>query len=64
MGSKTSNSWLVIGLVVVLAVIGLTGLLVVRISAITTGMVIAAVLGAFASILAALPPVIKALQGR
>jgi hypothetical protein len=65
MVNKTGDPWLVMaGLVVVLAVIGLTGFLVVRLSAITTPVVIAAVLTAFAGILAALPPVIKALRGR
>jgi hypothetical protein len=65
MVSKPSDPWVVVaGLVVVLAVIGLTGFLVARLSAITTPVVIAAVLTAFAGILAALPPIIKALRGR
>jgi hypothetical protein len=51
-------------LVAVLGVIGLTGFLVVRLGGTATPMVIVAVLTAFASILAALPPVIKALRGR
>ncbi len=50
-------------LVIVLAVIGLTVFLVLRFS-VTSPAVAAAVLTAFATVLAAVPPIIKALQGR
>jgi len=49
------------GVVVALAVIGLTGVIVIRLSG-TKPVVIAAVLGAFAAVLAAVPPIIKALK--
>ena len=51
------------GVLVALAVIGLTGMVVVVLSA-TTPVVIAAVLSAFAAVLAAVPPIIRALRGR
>ena len=51
------------GVLVVLAVIGLTGFLVVQLSGVSP-VVIATVLTAFAAVLAALPPIIKALRGR
>lgn len=51
------------GVLVALAVIGLTGYLVSDLSS-TSPAVTAAVLGAFATVLAALPPIIKALRGR
>lgn len=51
------------GVVVALAAIGLTGFVVVRLSA-TTPVVIAAVLTAFAAVLATVPPIIRALRGR
>jgi VIT1/CCC1 family predicted Fe2+/Mn2+ transporter len=49
--------------IVALAVIGLTGYLVADLSS-TSPAVIAAVLAAFAGVLAALPPIIKAIRGR
>lgn len=51
------------GLLVALAVIGLTGFVVNRLSG-TTPAVIAAVLMAVAAVLAAVPPIIKAIRGR
>ena len=51
------------GVLVALTVIGFTGLVVVRLST-ATPMIIAAVLAAFAGVLAAVPPIIKALRGR
>jgi hypothetical protein len=51
------------GVLVVLAVLGLTGFLVAQLSGVSP-VVIAAVLTAFATVLAALPPIIKALRGR
>ena len=51
------------GVLVVLAVIGLTGYLVADLSG-TSPAVIAAVLTAFAGVLAAVPPIIKAIRGR
>jgi hypothetical protein len=51
------------GLIIVLAVIGLTVFLVVRFST-TSPAVAAAVLTAFAAVLATVPPIIKALRGR
>jgi hypothetical protein len=51
------------GVLVVLAVIGLTGFVVNRLSG-TTPAVIAAVLMAVATVLATVPPIIKALRGR
>ena len=53
----------VAGALVALAVIGLTGLMVVRLSE-TAPAVIAAVLPAFAAVLVAVPPIIEALRGR
>jgi hypothetical protein len=50
------------GVLIALAVIGLTGFVVERLSG-TTPVVIAAVLAAFAAVLAAVPPIIKALRG-
>jgi hypothetical protein len=46
-----------------LAVLSLTGFLVVQLS-VTSPAVAAAVLTAFAAVLAAIPPIIKALGGR
>jgi hypothetical protein len=51
------------GVLIVLAVIGLTVFLVVQFS-VTSPAVAAAVLTAFAGVLAAIPPIIKALRGR
>jgi hypothetical protein len=51
------------GVFIVLAVIGLTGLLVAQLS-VTSPAIVAAVLTAFAAVLAAIPPIIKALRGR
>jgi len=51
------------GMLIALAVIGLTGFLVVQLS-VTSPAVAAAVLTAFAAVLAAIPPIIKALRGR
>lgn len=61
-----TSEWHVVvaGMVIALAVIGLTGFLVARLSAGATPAVIAAVLTAFAGVLAAIPPIIKALRGR
>jgi hypothetical protein len=61
---RTSESYVVVaGVVVALAVIGLTGFLVARLSTAPPA-VIAGVLAAFAGVLAAVPPIIKALRGR
>jgi hypothetical protein len=54
----------VAGVLVALAVIGLTGFLVARLSRTSDPVVIASVLAAFAAVLAAVPPIIKALRGR
>ena len=51
------------GVLITLAVIGLTGFLVVQLS-VTSPAVVAAVLTAFAAVLAAIPPIIKALRDR
>lgn len=51
------------GVFIALAVIGLTGYLVVQLS-VTSPAVAAAVLTSFAAVLAAIPPIIKALRGR
>lgn len=51
------------GVLIVLAVIGLTVFLVVQFS-VTSPVVAAAVLTAFAGVLAAIPPIIKALRGQ
>jgi hypothetical protein len=51
------------GVFIVLAVIGLTGFLVAQLS-VTSPAIVAAVLTAFAAVLAAIPPIIKALRGR
>jgi hypothetical protein len=51
------------GWLVALAVIGLTGFMVDRLSG-TTPAIIAAVLAAYAAVLAAVPPIIRALRGR
>jgi hypothetical protein len=53
----------VAGVLVALAVTGLTGFMVVRLSG-TTPAVIAAALTAFAPVLATVPPIIKALRGQ
>jgi hypothetical protein len=60
-----TNDWYIVagGVLIVLAVTVLTGFLVARLSA-TTPAVIAAILTAFAGVLAAIPPIIKALRGR
>lgn len=61
---RTSDPYIVgAGVLVALAVIGLTGVVVVVLSA-TTPVVIAAVLAAVATVLAAVPPIIRALRGR
>jgi uncharacterized membrane protein YdfJ with MMPL/SSD domain len=61
---RNSDPYIVMaGLVIVLAVIGLTVFLVVRFR-VTAPAVAAAVLTAFAAVLAAVPPIIKALRGR
>jgi hypothetical protein len=61
---RNNDPYIVVaGLVIVLAVIGLTVFLVVRFS-VTSPAVVAAVLTAFAAVLAAVPPIIKALRGR
>lgn len=61
---RNSDPFVVVaGVLVALAVIGLTGFVVVELSA-TTPVVIAAVLTAFAAVLAAVPPIIKAMRGR
>jgi uncharacterized membrane protein YdfJ with MMPL/SSD domain len=61
MRNRSSDPYMVAaGVLVALAVIGLTGFVVVELSA-TTPVVIAAVLTAFAAVLAAIPPIIKAL---
>ena len=61
---RTSDPFIVAaGVFIALAIIGLTGFLVVQLSAATPA-VIAAVLAAFAAVLAAIPPIIKALRGR
>jgi uncharacterized membrane-anchored protein len=49
--------------VIALAVIGLTGYLAVQLS-VASPAVAAAVLTAFAAVLAAIPPIIKALRSR
>lgn len=54
---------IIAGVLVALAVIGLAGYLVADLSG-TSPTVIAAVLTAFAAVLAAIPPIIKALRGR
>jgi predicted tellurium resistance membrane protein TerC len=60
---RRSDPYIVLaGVAVALAVVGLTGFVVARLSA-TTPVVIAAVLGAVATVLAAVPPIIKALRG-
>lgn len=60
---RDSDRYIVVaGVLVALAVIGLAGLVVVVLSA-TTPVVIAAVLTSFAAVLAAIPPIIKALRG-
>lgn len=61
---RTSDPYIVAaGVLIALAVIGLTGFLVARLSG-TSPAVAAAVLTAFAAVLAAIPPIIKALRGR
>jgi hypothetical protein len=59
------NDWHLIlaGVVVALAVIGLTALVVVRLSA-TAPVITAAVLVSVAGVLAAVPPIIKSIRGR
>jgi hypothetical protein len=51
------------GVLIALVVIGLTGFLVVQLS-VTSPAVAAAVLTAFAAVLTAIPPIIKAIRGR
>jgi hypothetical protein len=59
---RRSDPYIILaGAVVALAVIGLTGFVVARLSA-TTPVVIAAVLAAVATVLAAVPPIIRALR--
>jgi predicted tellurium resistance membrane protein TerC len=61
---RTNDPYVVLaGVLVALAVMALTGFMVVQLSG-TTPTVIAAVLTAFAAILAAVPPIIRALRGR
>lgn len=61
---RTSDPYVLIaGVLVALAIIGLTGLIVVVLSA-STPFVIAAVLSSVAAVLAAVPPIIRALRGR
>ncbi len=61
---RTSDPYLVVaGVLVALAVIGLTGFMVAQLSGATPA-VIAAALTAFAAVLAAVPPIIRALRGR
>ena len=61
--TRTSDLHVVVaGVLVTLAVIGLAGFMVVRLSG-TTPAVIAAVFTAFAAVLAAIPSIIKALRG-
>lgn len=61
---RTNDPYIVAaGVLIALAVIGLTGFLVVQLSGATPA-VAAAVLTAFAAVLAAIPPIIKALRGR
>jgi predicted tellurium resistance membrane protein TerC len=50
------------GVLIALAVIGLTAFLVVQLAGAAPA--VAAVLTAFAAVLAAIPPIIKALRGR
>jgi hypothetical protein len=59
--SDKSAAWA--GVLVALAVVGLTGFVVYRLSG-TAPAVTAAVLGALAAVLAAVPPIIKSLRGR
>ena len=64
MDMRNSDPYVVAaGVFIVLAVIGLTGFLVVQLS-VTSPAIVAAVLTAFAAVLAAIPPIIKALRGR
>jgi len=59
-----SDSYIVAaGVLITLAVLSLTGFLVVQLS-VTSPAVAAAVLTAFAAVLTAIPPIIKALGGR
>ena len=60
-----TNDWYIIaaGVIIVLAVTAGAGVLVALLSA-TTPAVIAAILTAFAGVLATIPPIIKALRGR
>jgi len=61
---RTSDPYTVAaGVLIALAVIGLAGFLVVQLSG-TSPAVTAAVLTAFAAVLAAIPPIIKVLRGR
>jgi hypothetical protein len=64
MQNNSSDPYVVgAGVLIALAVIALTGLVVVALST-STPVVIAAVLTAFAAVLAAVPPIIRALRGR
>lgn len=60
-----TNDWYMVagGVAMVLAVTILAGFLVDRLGA-TTPAIIAAILTAFAGVLAAIPPIIKAIRGR
>ena len=62
---RDNNNWYIVaaGVLVALAVIGLTGFLVVALSA-SAPTAIAAVLAAFAAVLAAIPAIIRALRGK
>jgi hypothetical protein len=64
MRNRNGDPYVVVaGVLVAWAVIGLTGFVVAELSA-TTPVIIAAVLTAFAAVLAAVPPIIKALRDR
>ncbi len=60
-----NSDWYIVaaGVLIALAAIGLTGFLVVALSA-SAPAAIAAALTAFAAVLAAIPPIIRALRGR
>ena len=61
---RNSDWYIVVGGVLIsLAAIGLAGFLVVALSS-STPAAIAAALTAFAAVLAAIPPIIRALRGR
>lgn len=60
---RSNSSAVRAGAIIVLAVIGVAGVVVVKLSD-SSPVVIAAVLTAFAAVLATLPPIIRALKGR